>query len=269
MISGTTKLCFVVADPVKHLRTPQALNQIWDAAGRDIVAVPAQVSTSNLHEFVAGIRANASVLGTVVTVPHKTSVVGLCDELGPNARIVRAVNVIRRSDEGRLVGETFDGLGFVAGLAAAGIDPARRRVVLIGAGGAASAVAVALLSAGAASLDVSNRTARRAGDLVSLLRAAFPLSDVGVGLDRIAGADLIINATSAGLSASDQSPVESTVFPPGSIAADVVMSTQLTPFLAAAAASGNPTHEGSYMLAGQIQLISQFLTESGQQSTDR
>lgn len=259
MISGTTKVCFVVADPVMHLRTPQALNTIWEAGAQDVVTVPAHVSAAQLGDFVAGMRANASVLGAVVTVPHKKSVVELCDELGSNARLVGAVNVIRRTAEGRLIGETFDGLGFVAGLVAQGIEPAGRRVVVLGAGGAASAVAFALLDAGVQSLDVSNRTTRRAVELVGLLQAEHPLSDVGVGLDRISGADLVVNATSAGMGATDESPITSGSFPPGSIAADVVMQSELTPFLAAAAAQGNLTHQGTHMLLGQTRLISEFL----------
>lgn len=262
MIIGTTRTCFVVADPVKQLRTPQMLNKIWEAEGRDIVTVPARVGVPQLHDFLAGMRANASVLGAVITVPHKQSVVDLCDELGPNAQIVGAVNVIRRTDEGRLIGETFDGLGFVAGLRAEGIDPAGRRVVLLGAGGAARAVGVALLQAGAKCLDVSNRKTARAVELIDLLLAEFPSADVGVGLDRISDADLIVNATAAGMSASDESPISSSDFPSGGIAADVVMDTQLTPFLLAASVKGNRTHGGIHMLNGQTRLLSHYLAGS-------
>lgn len=259
-ITGATRICFVVADPVRQLRTPQVLNQIWDERGLDIVTVPAQVPVAGLPDFVAALRANESALGAVITVPHKQSIVALCDDLGSNAKIVGAVNVVRRTAEGRLIGETFDGLGFVAGLRARGIEPRGQRAVVLGAGGAASAVAVALLSAGVESLDISNRTDVRAVDLARRLRTAFPTSDIRTGLDRAAEAQLIVNATSSGMSSSDVSPLAPDLIPDGALAADVVMSAELTPFLAGAAVRGNRTHEGSHMLNGQIRLIADYLS---------
>jgi shikimate dehydrogenase len=259
-ITGATRLCFVVADPVRQVRTPQVLNRVWNERGLDIVTVPAHVQVSGLTSFVAALRANESALGAVITVPHKQSIIELCDELGPNAQIVGAVNVVRRTAEGRLVGETFDGLGFVAGLRERGLEPRGQRAVVLGAGGAASAVAVALLSANVESLDVSNRTEGRANHLAERLRAAFPTRDIGTGLDRVAAAQLIVNATSIGMSPSNVSPIPPDIFPTGALAADVVISAELTPFLAGAARHGNSTHGGAHMLNGQIQLIADYLS---------
>lgn len=259
-ITGATRVCFVVADPVWHLRTPQVLNRVWESRGLDIVTVPAHVAAAGLSDFMAAVRANKTALGAVITVPHKQSVIALCDELGPNAQIVGAVNVVRRTAEGRLIGETFDGLGFMAGLRARGHEPRGQRAVLLGAGGAASAVAVALLSSEVKSLDISNRTEARAVELVQRLRAAFPTRDIGTGLDRLVGTQLIVNATSNGLSPSDVSPLPPELIPAGALAADVVMSAEPTPFLAGAAARGNSTHEGAHMLDGQIQLIADYLS---------
>jgi shikimate dehydrogenase len=258
-ITGATRLCFVVADPVWQLRTPQVLNRVWDERGLDIVTVPAHVSAAGLPDFVAALRTNESAVGAVITVPHKQSIIALCDELGPNAQIVGAVNVVRRTPEGRLIGETFDGLGFVTGLRARGHEPRGQRAIVLGAGGAASAVAVALLSADVESLDISNRTEARAADLAERLRAAFPTRDIGTGLDRVADAHLIVNATSNGMSPSDVSPLAPDLIPAGALAADVVMSAELTPFLAGAAGRGNGTHEGAHMLNGQIQLMADYL----------
>jgi shikimate dehydrogenase len=259
-ITGATRHCFVVADPVWHLRTPQVLNREWNGSGLDVVTIPARVSADGLADFVAGLRVNESALGAVITVPHKQSIIALCDDLGPNAQIVGAVNVIRRSPEGRLTGETFDGLGFVAGLRARGHEPRGQRALVLGAGGAASAVAVALLAEGVESLDISNRTQARADDLAERLRAAFPHRDIGTGLGRVTGAQLVVNATSSGLSQSDLPPLEHHLIPPRALAADIVMRPDLTPFLAGAAARGNITHDGAHMLDGQIKLIAAYLS---------
>jgi shikimate dehydrogenase len=223
------------------------------------VTVPAQVPAGSLHEFLDGLRANRSAAGAVISVPHKQAVVALCDELGPNARIVGAVNVVRRDPEGRLSGETFDGLGFVAGLEAQGIAPRGMRAVVLGAGGAASAIAVALVDAGVARIDIRNRTGARAEQLAGRLHAAFPTAEVGTDAARLGEADLVVNATSSGMSPHDQPPIDLALARPDAIAADVVMSADPTPFLAAAAARGMRTHEGTRMLSGQLALISQYL----------
>lgn len=259
VITGTTKVCFVIADPVAHLRTPSGLNALWAASGADIVSVAANVTPADLMPFLEGMRANRSAAGAVVTVPHKQSVVRLCDDLGPNARVVGAVNAIRRDASGRLIGETFDGLGFLAGLRKMGIHPEGMHVLLGGAGGAASAVAAALLQAGVEHLDVVNRTEARAHELADRLRDAFPKVDIRIGAHRAGLADLAINATSSGMADSDHPFIDVGVLSPSAIAADVVMSSQLTPFLRAAASRGIQTHEGVHMLAGQLQLIAEYL----------
>jgi shikimate dehydrogenase len=262
MIDGTTKVVYVTADPVAQLRTPDALNRIWAAETVNAITVPAHVPAAQLADFVAGLRANGSVSGAVITVPHKQSIVAHCDALETQARIVGAVNVVRREPDGRLIGQTFDGLGFVEGLRAQGIEPGGMRAVVVGAGGAASAIAVALLDAGVARLDVHNRTAARAVDLVERLRREFPPRDIGWGLARLPESELVVNATSVGLNATDESPIPGGDLPPDAIAADVVMSAQPTPFLAAAARRGLRTHEGVHMLAGQTRLIADYLMRS-------
>ncbi len=113
-------------------------------------------------------------LRLVVTVPHKAAVVGLCDELLPSARQVGAVNAVHRLPDGRFVGAIFDGLGFVEGLRRQGRDPQGRRVLLLGAGGAASAIGFALAEAGIASLDIFNRSPDKAQRLADRIAAAYP-----------------------------------------------------------------------------------------------
>jgi shikimate dehydrogenase len=132
-------------------------------------------------------------------------------------------------------------------------------VAVLGAGGAASAIAVALLDAGVSALDVVNRTAGRADDLVGRLHAAYPAADVESGPGRVGAAGLVVNATSSGMAADDALPLDAELLAPDAIAADVVMKPELTPFLAAASAHGNRTHEGRHMLAGQLALISDYL----------
>jgi shikimate dehydrogenase len=252
-----------VADPVFQLRTPSALNVLWAERSVDMFTVPARVAPGDLHSFMQGLRANASAAGAVVSVPHKTDVAEQCDMLGPNARVVGAVNVVRRASDGTLTGETFDGLGFVAGLRSRGIDPVGQRVVICGAGGAASALAVALLAADVAALDVYNRTEARAQALVDRLTEAFPGTDLGVGLSRLPEASLIVNATSNGMKPEDAPTLRGEMLPRGALAAEIVMTSLPTAFLAGAAARGLEIHEGIHMLHGQLSLIADYLGSDG------
>lgn len=259
-ISGTTRIVNVVADPVFQLRTPQAQNEIWSRRGLNLVTVPAHVTADDLSGFLQSLRLNGSIAGAVVTVPHKQAAVGLCDELGPNAKATGAVNAIRRSADGQLIGETFDGLGFIAGLRAQHIEPEGRRVVVIGAGGAASAIAVALSLAGVQSIAIENRTSAKSEALAERIRA-MGFSNVYTGTEHATDADLVINATSAGMTPGESVDFRVGRFQSTAIAAEVIVSNQHTPFLAAAADRGLHVHEGRHMLQGQMELIADYLTE--------
>lgn len=258
-VSGTTRTVFVVADPVFQVRTPQAQNALWAARGADLITVPARVAADDLERFLDGMRANGSVAGAVVSVPHKQAAAPLCDELGPGATLVGAVNTIRRSDDGRLIGETFDGAGFVAGLRAQGVDPRGRRVRLLGAGGAAASIAFALAEAGIASLEIVNRSADRAADLAARLGATgFAAATVATG-GGSAEADVIVNGTSLGMRPDDDPRFAFDGVVAGGTAADVIVSNELTPFLRQASDAGLTTHGGRHMLDGQMPLIADYL----------
>lgn len=259
MITGSTRIVQVVADPVAQLKTPAALNELCAARGEDAVTVPAHVPADQLEAFLDGVRSNRSVAGLVVTVPHKAAALALCDEIGPNARVAGAVNVVRREPDGSLFGETLDGLGFVAGLRSQGIDPAGKNAIVLGAGGAASAVSAALLDAGVACLDVHNRTESRAAELVDRLRRAFPAHEIAVGLQRSGAADLIVNATSNGMSVEDAPTPLPEDLPTHAVVAEVIMQPEMTLFLQQAAERGLRIQLGKWMLEGQLRLIADTL----------
>lgn len=258
-ISGLTRLCFVVGDPTFQLRTPAALNKIATENGVDVVSLPSNVSAGNLDSFLTGLRAMNNAVGAVLTLPHKQTGAALCDELGPQASLSGAVNTIRRDRDGRLIGESFDGLGFVAGLQAQNIDPVGMAVVLIGAGGAASSIAIALAAAGAKSITLVNRSPERLAKLQTILESGFPAVETTTAATPPPNADLFINATPVGMSPGDQSLLPPGFFPSDAIAADVIMSEDSTPFLKAAATTGARVHGGIHMLQGQTLLIANYL----------
>jgi shikimate dehydrogenase len=181
VITGRTTLLAIVADPVAQARAPFLVNRALAERGVDAVLVPLHVGSDGLALVVRALRSVRNFAGAVISMPHKTAVVDLLDDVTPAGRQVGACNVGRRVSDGGLVGTMYDGEGFVAGLRGAGHDVRGRRVFLAGAGGAASAIAFALGKHGAAALTIHNRTAATAETLAARVRSAWPALAVAAG----------------------------------------------------------------------------------------
>ncbi|TGD99019.1 shikimate dehydrogenase family protein [Methylobacterium nonmethylotrophicum] len=258
-ITGHTRVFGILADPIHQVKAPQGLNRIMAERGVDGVMVPFHVASADLATVLTGLRAVKSFGGAIVTVPHKTAIVPLLDAVSDAARLVGAVNAVRREPDGRLVGEILDGAGFVAGLRAAGHDLRGRSAYLAGAGGAANAIAFALAEAGIARLTVHNRTAARVEDLFGRLRRLFPDLPLASGDPDPTGHDLVVNATSLGLRPDDPLPLDASRLAPGQRVAEIIMQPAETRLLREAAARGCRTHPGLPMLEGQLALMADFL----------
>ncbi|MGE0717008.1 MAG: shikimate dehydrogenase [Alphaproteobacteria bacterium] len=261
-ISGHTRLYGIVADPIHHVRTPQRLNALMRERGFDGVMVPIQVAAPDLPRLIDTLRLLPNFGGFVATVPHKSAIPALCDETSERCRAIGAANLVRRDPDGRMIADMLDGEGFVAGLRAAGIEPAGRSAYLAGAGGAGSAIAFALAAAGVARLTLHNRTAARASALAERVAAFRPGVPVAVGTADPAGHDLVVNATSLGLSPDDPLPFDCGRLDPRMVAAEIIMQPEVTPMMARAAAAGCRTHPGMPMLASQLEMMMDFLRMS-------
>jgi shikimate dehydrogenase len=266
MITGRTLIYGIIADPIAQVRTPEVLNRFFAERQVDAVVVPLHLAAADLAAAWPAFRRLRNLGGLIVTVPHKAAVLDLCDEIGEAARLVGAANAVRREADGRMVCEMFDGRGFLGGLRAEGIDPAGRRVLLAGAGGAARAIAFALAGAGCARLTVANRTASKAEDLADRVRRAFPGCEAVAAPADPSGHDLIVNATSLGLRPDDPLPLDVERLRPEMTVAEVVMKPEQTALLAAAKVRGCRLHLGRHMLDAQVRLLADFLGACGEES---
>lgn len=257
-VTGKARLYAIVGDPIAHVRVPTVFNARFAARGIDAACVPLHVTAARLPAAIDGLRALENLDGFVVTAPHKHAMVGLCDEVVGEGRLVGAVNAVRRTADARLVGDLFDGQGFVAGLRAAGHALQGRRAFVAGAGGAASAVSFALARAGVAAITIHNRTAPRAEALVRKLAAAYPACDVRAGPADPSGHDLAVNATAVGLEPGDPPPFDVSGLPRTTVVAEVLMKPEKTPLLVAAERHGCPIHLGRHMLDCQVDLMFEF-----------
>ena len=258
-ISGTTMIFGCLAHPVSHVRAPTIFNQIFEEQNKDAVMVPVDILPERLAEGIAGLKAMPNFKGAAVTIPHKMPLAELCDTLGPVAMITGAVNAVR-IDKGRLMGDNFDGAGFVAGLHGQGHKLEGKKCLLIGAGGAARAIAYALCQEPIALLDVHNRTLSKAQDLVQAVSAHLPDAPLDASdAPDYTSYDVVINATALGLRADDAMPCDPDSLSPHALVCDIIMVPAQTPWLKAAEERGLACHYGRHMLDYQIALIGDFI----------
>jgi len=252
----------VIAHPVDHVRAPMVFNPRFAAVGLPHIMVPINAPPEKLESIINALRAIPNFGGLAVTIPHKMLLADICDSLGTAAQLTGAVNAVRFDDDGTMHGDNFDGAGFVAGVIGNGYDVADKAIMLIGAGGAARAIAAALVEAKIGKLTIANRNLGKAEDLASLLasKTGFPNVHAAALADCDGGdADMIVNSTSLGLKPSDALPLALDAVRPDTVIADIIMVPAKTEWLVAAQKVGLRVHYGRHMLDYQIDLIGKFI----------
>lgn len=255
-LSGETRLYAILGDPIAQVGSPRLFNSSFRRRGSTAVLVPMHVAPTDLAAVVTAFRSVQNFDGLVVTVPHKIDIAGLLDEVGPMAARIGAVNAILKTASGRLLGENFDGAGFIQGLAKHGHSLAGKKVLVIGAGGAGRAVAHAIVDRGPAELALFDIDATRSAELATEL-TAFGHTRVADG-PHASGFDVAVNCTSIGMKPDDHLPCSLDGLSAGGLVVDIVLKPPRTRFLEEAEARGFAIVEGIHMLEGQIEVICDF-----------
>ncbi len=258
-ITGTTRFYVILGDPLHKARTPEIMNAYIAECGIDAVMVPAVVDAAGLAEAVRGLKQLKNCDGFAVTMPHKQAMCKLVDTLRDNGRLVGAVNLVRRMPDGHLVGDTFDGLGYVAALRSHLIDLRGKSVYMIGAGGVASAMAMALAESGIASISLRDVDPARAEQLAEAINRAFPSVNARAVQQNVYECDIIANATPLGMQATDPMPCDPAAISPSTVVSDVIPKPEMTPFLIAARERGCQVVTGREMVEAQAALGAAFL----------
>jgi shikimate dehydrogenase len=242
----------VIGDPVTHSLSPLLHNTAFAELGLDWVSVGFEVPPERLADALTGAAA-LGIRGLSVTMPHKEATAGLVDRPTPLAERLRSVNCVTFGPDGS-IGDSTDGPGLIAALRrAVEFDPAGRRCLVAGAGGAGRAVVAALADAGAAEVIVVNRTRSRGEEAASL---AGSVGRTGTA-EEAAGCDLVLDATPLGMLGKDAAgswPIDPSSLGPGQVAVDLVYDPPETPWLAAARARGATVCNGLGMLVHQAAL---------------
>ena len=258
MISGTTQLIAHLGVPTEAFRAPLIYNPWFEARGIDARVVPMGCEPEDYAAFLPLLFRLRNIRGALVTMPHKIATVALLDEAGPAVRISGACNAVRRDAQGRLVGDMFDGEGFVRGMRRKGRTAAGGRALIIGCGGVGSAIAASLAGSGVAALGLYDTRGDAAEQLAGRLRRHCPEIVIATGDNDPAGWDVVVNATPLGMNPGDPMPVDVTRIDAGAFVGEVVMKQAETPFLAAARARGCMTQIGADMLFEQIPAYLEF-----------
>ena len=251
-VTGAARLAGVIGWPVAHSRSPQLHNYWLDHHGIDGVYIPLAVAPTHLRR-VLRLLPGIGFAGANVTVPHKRAALAAVDETDPLARRIGAVNTVIVGKDGKLRGTNTDGFGFLESLrqGAPSWVPTERPAVILGAGGTARAVAVALADAGAPQIQIVNRTKGRA---TRLARAIGPLARAVAWqrrADALEGAGLLVNTTVLGMTGQPALALDLAALPAAAVVSDAVYAPLETPLLAAAAARGHVVVDGLGMLLHQ------------------
>lgn len=252
MINGNTELIAHIGYPTHSFKSPMIYNPYFEDAGINAVVVPMGCTSENYPTFLRSVFSLENIRGALITMPHKVSTVGLLDEVTAAVRVAGACNAVKRLPDGRLVGDMFDGAGFVRGVQRKGFDLTGKRVLVVGTGGVGCAIAASLAGAGIAAISLFDVNSASCHALSQRLKDNHPHIEVRNGSNDPADHDLVVNATPMGMSDGDPLPLDVSRLSPDTFVGEVVMRTEVTEFLAAAQARGCRTQVGTDMLYEQI-----------------
>jgi shikimate dehydrogenase len=258
MIRGTTALIAHIGYPTHTFKAPMIYNPYFEQAGIDAVVVPMGCQAEHFEAFLRAVFTLTNMAGALITMPHKVSMMALLDQASPTALIAGACNAVRRTDDGRLVGDMFDGEGFVRGLRRKACVLQGAKALVVGAGGVGCAIAASLAGAGVATLGLFDTRAESAQALASRLATHYPALQLRPGSNDPAGFDIVINATPMGMNDGDPLPVDIARIAPEAFVGEVVMKQEMTAFLKAAQARGCRIQLGTDMLFEQIPAYLEF-----------
>lgn len=258
-LDGETRLIPILGDPIGQVKSPALLTAALAQQGLNAIVPPFHAPAADFAAIVAGLKLVGNVDGLVITVPHKFSAASVCDRLSDQARFLGGANVIRREADGAWFGDHCDGQGYIAGIRAQGGEVQGRSVLLIGAGGAGSAIAYEFLRQGASELAIHDADTVRRDSLIARLNGEFS-GRARAGSTDPGGFDIIANATPMGMQPDDPLPVQADRLNAAQFVADCVTRPEITPMIAAARAIGCNTMTGLGMFNGVAERMVAFYT---------
>ena len=257
-INGSTRVFFTVADPIAQVRAPEVFNLVFNRFDIDAVMVPLQVAPAQLESTIRALMAAPNAGGVSLSIPHKSVAAGFMDRCSDVASVAKAVNAIRPGKGGTLEGDLFDGRGLVNLLEHYHFPYVGKRALLIGAGGAASAITTMLAASDIGEIHIYDPDTAKSQSLAELINTHFRVLARAIDSNDPAGFDLVINASPLGLKPNDPMPCDVDRLDEHTSVVDILMKNQPTPWLRAVKARGLKAQPGFDMLILQTPLYLEF-----------
>jgi shikimate dehydrogenase len=258
MISGKTTLIAHLGYPTESFKAPLIYNPWFEKSGIDAVVVPMGVRAEDYAAFFGKLFRLSNLRGALVTMPHKVTTVRLLDESSTAVKVAGSCNAVLLRDDGKIVGDMFDGAGFTRGLKRRKFTLRGASCLIVGTGGVGSAIAASLAAEGVARIVLSDANRTSADSLAQRLMQHYPALHVDVRSNDPQGFDLVVNATPLGMNAGDPLPLDVSRLSPATFVGEVVMKQEVTPLLKAARERGCATQIGTDMLFEQIPAYLEF-----------
>jgi shikimate dehydrogenase len=258
MISGKTKLIAHIGYPTESFKAPLIYNPWFEKHGVDAVVMPMGVKAEDYAAALWPIVRFTNFHGALITMPHKVTTVQYLDEASTAVKIAGSCNALLKRPDGTLLGDMFDGEGFVRGARRKGFVCDGAKCLIVGTGGAGSAIAASLAAAGVASIALCDVSAESAEGLAGRLRKFYPHLGVELRSDDPTGYDLVVNATPLGMKEGDPLPFDAARLASSTFVGEVVMKQEMTPLLQAVAKRGCRYAVGTDMLFEMIPAYLEF-----------
>ena len=251
-IDGNTELIAHIGYPTHSFKSPLIYNPYFEKEGINALVVPMGCKGEHYPAFLKSVFQLTNIRGALITMPHKVTTVGLLDEVTPTVKVAGACNAVKMDAQGHLVGDMFDGAGFVRGVQRKGFNLTGKRVMVVGTGGVGSAIAASMAAEKIAAISLFDVNTASCEALAQRLVKEYPSIQVGIGSNDPEGHDLVVNATPMGMNEGDPLPLDVSRLAPNTFVGEVVMRTEMTAFLQAAQQRGCRVQVGSDMLFEQI-----------------
>ena len=251
-IDGNTELIAHIGYPTHSFKSPLIYNPYFEKEGINALVVPMGCQAEHYPAFLKSVFQLTNIRGALITMPHKVTTVGLLDSVTPTVKVAGACNAVKLDAQGRLVGDMFDGAGFVRGVQRKGFNLSGKRVLVVGTGGVGSAIAASLAAENIAAITLFDVNTASCESLAQRLVNEYPHIQVKTGSNDPDGHDLVVNATPMGMNEGDPLPMDVSRIAPETFVGEVVMRTEMTAFLLAAQERGCRVQVGSDMLFEQI-----------------
>lgn len=259
-LNGETRLIAIIGNPIAQVQSPSGVTKTLQENERNAIVIPIDVMPNDLDRFIGGASLAKNIDGMIVTIPHKFATYRHCATVTDRSLFLESVNMIRRNQDGTWHGDTVDGVGMVVGIRNNGGDPKGKHTLLVGAGGAGSAIALALLDNGVSDLAIHDVNHARRDELVSRLQNKFG-DKIYIGSSDPTGYDLVVNATPMGMKPEDPFPVQVDKIASGTFAACVINSPSVSPWIEAARLHNCKTSVGADMFKGALAAMVNFFLE--------